>query len=163
MGKELIMFRKNLKDITVRAAHERARKYIEKSCEKGHAPSFFYLGMIHELGIGVTVDMEKAIEFYNISKDKKDPQAFFKLGIIAQERGDQENDYLLMRESAELGLLEGQHNLACYYMQKEEYTKALGWFLHAGKFDFYPSMINIGNIFMTGKGKIQGNPMAAYI
>ena len=141
---------------------ETARNYLTKSCEKGHSASFFYLGMIHELGIGGPVDKDKATEAYNKALERNDPQAIFKLAMIAQSQNDPEKHYLLMKQAAELGLLEAQHNLGCFYLEKQEINKAVAWFLNAGKLDFYPSMINLGSIFLTGKGKILSNPLTAY-
>lgn len=163
MGKELIMLKDTLKGIALRASQERAKKFLEICVEKDYAPAFYYLGMIYQEGISVEKDLEKAIKLFEKGREKNDPQATFKLAMIANGNEDKEQYYQLMKEAAEMGLLEAQHNLACYYLEKEQELKAFGWFLNAGKQDFYPSMINIGTIFLSGKGKILGNPLAAFI
>lgn len=119
--------------------------------------------MAYELGLGGDIDKEKAIEYYNISIQKEDPRGYFKLAMIAQENNEEENYYNLMKQAAELGLLEAQHNLACYYVEKNDITKAAGWFLNSARCGFFPSMVNIGTIFLKGKGDIGSDPVAAYI
>lgn len=163
MGKELLMLRNSIKGQAGKIAQETARKYLEKSCESGHIASFLYLGMAFELGVGGPVDLEKAKVNYEQAMEKGDPQAYFRLAIMSQENGEPDKYYLLMKSAAERGLLEAQHNLGCFYLEKNEITKAMGWFIHAGKFDFYPSMINIGSIFLNGRDPILTNPMAAFI
>ncbi|OMJ84321.1 hypothetical protein SteCoe_14607 [Stentor coeruleus] len=163
MGKELIMLKDTLKGLAGRASQERAKKFFEICVKNEYTPAYYYLGVIYQEGISVEKDLEKAVKLYEKGREYNDPQAVFKLAMIANGNGDKEQYYQLMKEAAEMGLMEAQHNLACYYLEKDEVVKALGWFLNAGKHDFYPSMINIGTIFLSGKGKILGNPLAAFI
>ena len=157
------MIRNKLQGVAGRRAQETARRYLESSCEQGHAASFLYLGMVHELGIGGPVNLEKAQENYNLSKDAGDPQGYFKLAQIAEAAGESEEYLRLMKGSAENGLLEGQHSLAVYYLSKDEVMKAMAWLLQAAKFDFYPSMVNLGSLFLLGRGPLLSNPLAALI
>lgn len=67
------------------------------------------------------------------------------------------------KKAAELGLREAQHNLADLYIQKEEIKAGFAWLLHVAKQDFLPSMVNVGTLFLYGRGEIAINPLAAYI
>jgi TPR repeat protein len=68
-----------------------------------------------------------------------------------------------MKKAAELGLPEAQHNLADYYKRQNDLLKAVAWFLKAAKNHFYPSVLNIGHIFLNGEGPVLSNPVAALI
>jgi uncharacterized protein len=163
MGKEIIMLRHNLKGLSGRIAQERARKYLEISVKKGHKASIFYLGMMHELGLGGVENKPRAVELYEQAKEALDPQAMFKLALLSKESGNTEKYYSLVKQAAEFGLLEAQHNLACFYLEQNDEVKAFAWFLSAARYDFYPSVVNVGTLFLQGKGRILSNPLAAYI
>ncbi len=59
-----------------------------------------------------------------------------------------------MKKSAELGLVDAQHNLGCIYNEgkivKKDQLKALAWFTHAGSGGFSASMYNAAKIFLEG-------------
>lgn len=163
MGKELIMLKENLKDFHARKAQEQARYFLSLSCEKNFAPAYFYLGLAHELGFGGPVNKSKALELYNQSKELGDPQAYFQLSKIEKASGNLESSMSLLKVAAEIGLLEAQHNLAVEYSEQGEELKSLAWFLNAAKYNFFPSMVNVGMIFLQGNKQILANPLAAYI
>ena len=163
LGKELFLMREKLKDLAGRKAQEQARHYLQISCDKGFPPSFYYLAQMHELGVGGPVNEEKAMEYYQRSKEFGDPQAYFVLSQRESKAGNEEKAFELLKESAELGLLEAQHNLAVKYTELNDDVKAMAWFLQAAKYNFFPSMINVGMIFLKGNKEVLANPMAAYI
>lgn len=163
LGKELFIMRDSLKDLQGQKAQEKARLFLKLSCDKGFPPSFFYLAQMYELGIGGPANQELADEFYEKSQVLGDPQAFFILSQKAEKAGDKEKSFEYLKESAELGLLEAQHNLAVKYSELNDNVKAMAWFLQAAKYNFFPSMVNAGMIFLRGNEEIMANPVAAYI
>ena len=163
LGKELLMMKENLKDLHARKAQEQARYFLDLSCEKNFAPAFFYLGLAHEQGFGGPVDKSKAFDLYNKSKELGDPQGYFQLSKFEKASGNLSSSLSLLKAAAEIGLLEAQHNLAVEYIEQGEELKALAWFLNAAKYNFFPSMVNVGMIFLKGNKQILPNPLAAYI
>lgn len=156
------MLRDKIEEKHLKNVSTLAKNYIEKSCEKGHLASYFYLGMIHENGIGCSKNIEEAVKFYNLAREVEDPQASFRLGLIEQEKGNKDKYYIYTKEAAELGLIEAQHNLGVYYLEEGQVTKGFAWLLNAAHLDFYPSIANVGLIFLNGRGEIQPNPYIAF-
>ena len=76
---------------------------------------------------------------------------------------ESENKFEYTKKAAELGLPEAQHNLGIMYFDLKKNKQGIAWQLQAAKQSFYPSMINIGTIFLFGKSEVLRNPMAAYI
>jgi TPR repeat protein len=163
MGKELLMLKDSLKDLTSRKAQEKARYFLSLSCSKNFAPAFYYLGLSYHFGFGGPADFNKALELYDQAKNFGDPQAFFQLSKIEKEVGNEEKEFELLKNAAEIGLLEAQHNLGVFYSARGEDLKALAWFLNAAQYNFFPSMVNVGSIFLKGNKVVLANPMAAYI
>ncbi len=45
--------------------YQAARELMEPLARRGHAEALFRMGIIYERGLGVTIDMEIAEQFYN--------------------------------------------------------------------------------------------------
>jgi len=161
MARELIKIRSQMKAYSRNQAEQTAFGYLKKAVELKHTPAYFYMGLAYEEGIGVEPNMEEAIEYYSYAASENDPQAYFKLAQLKKE--DAELNFKYTKKAAELGLLEAQHNLGVSYLEKGEVKRGFAWQLEAAKHDFYPSVVNIGCIFLYGKGEILSNPLAAYI
>jgi TPR repeat protein len=58
-----------------------ARQYITRAAELGHVPAYFYMGWIHEFGIDTDPNREEAGDWYALSANNRDPQAYFKLAL----------------------------------------------------------------------------------
>lgn len=107
--------------------------------------SFYYLGELSEKGdVPGGIDLKFALECYLIAAAYDNPSAFFKLskfhkeGIVCEK--DLKLEFHYMKKSAEMGLLDAQHNLGVMYKEgrliKKNDKKALAWFTHAGTFGF---------------------------
>lgn len=132
-----------------------------RASEAGHKHAHAYMGLIHEEGVGTTKDSTAALEYYQKAAAAGDPSGLFELAKRC--KNDKEKHFSLMKEAAELGLPEAQHNLGLLYLEKQKSKTGIAWTLQAAKQNFYPSMVNIGMIFLNGKSEVLANPMAAYI
>ncbi|CAG9324546.1 unnamed protein product [Blepharisma stoltei] len=163
MGKELMKINKKANPSTQKQMEVLSRQYLSECAASSYAPSYYYFGMAHEQGIGGPVNKQQAEGWIARAANEDDPKAFFKLSQWYLVKEDKEMYFKYMKLAAELGLNEAQHNLGVYYNEQGDIRKAVAWFYQAAKNAFYPSIINLGIIFLNGRGEFAANPLIAYI
>lgn len=81
-------------------------RLLEKSASKGRYCSYWHLGMMNFLGIGVEKNMDKCLEFLSLGAEGNDPMSLLYLGKIYYHGEDVNKDYaraldLLLRANAQ--------------------------------------------------------------
>jgi len=119
--------------------YKEALKWFAKSAGAHNFRGQYYMGVMHEYGLGTELDYAKAIEWYSRAAEQNDAQALYNLGLMqAYGRGIDQNfqkAYLLFERAASQ-----DYGPACYYMGvmfthghgvPVDYSAALVWFERA--------------------------------
>jgi uncharacterized protein len=102
---------------------QRARRYFEVACDKGHMSSCYDLAVLYEHGQGMPTDPERAHELYEraCTADEADAVACNNLAVLYAEGRTVEQDDARAAElygrSCELGSMLGCRNLARLHLQ----------------------------------------------
>ncbi len=94
--------------------------YLQKAANQGNALAQYHVGLCYHKGKGVDKDSEKALAFFNLSADQKEPRAFHGLGLCATDPTVASVWYFI---GAEKGDLECLNSLAGCYMRGEGVQK----------------------------------------
>jgi TPR repeat protein len=115
---------------------DKAKEWYSKATEFSHGPSFFRLGRLFELGLGVKQDYKKAIELYNQSAMTDNNDALNALGNIYQQGYGIESDkgkaLGYYTNAAENGDSKAQFTLGTFYenggILRKDLLEALRWY-----------------------------------
>lgn len=98
-----------------RGDYARAIEIYEKLVKEGDTYSLVMLGNIHARGIGKSVDLVKAEEFFNRAISLGVPEAHFQIANVWYDRGDMPRYFLAIQQAARMDLLVAQFYLGrCY-------------------------------------------------
>jgi TPR repeat protein len=137
-------------------AFKKAMPYIEQCALSGMYECNFYLGFIHERGLSVTPDIEKAKYYYEIAMNggEKKGLALNNLGWYYKTKGETDKSLEYFQRSSELGCSYGSLNLAEYYnFTKSDYTTAINLYKKAILQNHVNgnAAVNLGDIYYLGK------------
>ncbi|KAI8882326.1 HCP-like protein [Backusella circina FSU 941] len=113
-----------------------AKEWYSKSVKRSHGPSFFRLGRLFDLGIGVKQDYKKAIELYNQSTMSDNTDALCALGSIYQHgkgvKPSLSTSFDYYKKAAERGDRKAQFILGTMYekgrVEDRNFLEAVKWF-----------------------------------
>lgn len=92
---------------------------IKDSASKNDADALFFLGICYEQGWGVDKDEKESIKYFLQSADLENPAAQYKMSIILAEGRNvpqnAEESILMLKKSANKGLVDAQFRLATLY------------------------------------------------
>ena len=130
--------------------YSKAKEYFELSAEKENISAFIHLGIIYLLGKGVVPDYQKSYEYFQKAADKENAQSFYYLGMLF-ENGFGVN--INIQKTIEFY----QQSAAMYYNTIKVYDNQDPddiFFVeeYENNFFFYPSINNLGLIYLTELG-----------
>lgn len=119
-----------------RKDYSQAKYWFEKATAKGSAVGTFSLAYIYEYGLGVELDINKAIELYEKSANGGYVNAMFNLGLIylngTKTKGDPTKSKFWFRKAAEMGDAEAMVYLGESYLigdsVMQNHDEAIFWF-----------------------------------
>jgi len=142
--------------------YEKAYKNYEKATHQGNAEALYRLGYLHEAGLGVDQNIEKAADYYLKSADLGHDKAayhvgmWFKLGKIGNAK-----DYIkalqMFTKATNLGNIDAANSLAVLLQQggsgvDKDYDSASQWFIYAANKGNTEAMFNLGLMYECGTG-----------
>lgn len=100
--------------------------YIQKAAAQGYDMAIYNLGLDYLYGIGVAKDLDKALSYFKQAAMSGVAQAqyFYAAGIIDDSVTTDQGVFWLQK-SADQGYVPANSMLARYYINKEDYEKAL--------------------------------------
>lgn len=91
-------------------------EYLKQSCQQGGGQSCGTLGYIYENGLGVSVNVKLAIEFYTKSCDLRGAFGCVNVGAIYAKIKDYKNANVFFQRACELRNADGCFNLGVSYL-----------------------------------------------
>ncbi|MDP2137594.1 MAG: LysM peptidoglycan-binding domain-containing protein [Candidatus Didemnitutus sp.] len=134
--------------------------WYERAAGRGFAPAQFNLGLVHELGRGVAVDLRQAFRYYLLAAEQGFIPAQFNTGnMYATGRGVGQDLFeanIWFKQAAEKGLAEAQFNLGLAYeagrgIRRDE-EQAVRWYKAAAEQGFVAAQFNLGMMVEDGRG-----------
>lgn len=116
-------------------------------------------------------DIKEALKWYRIAAKAKNPQALFRMGVFYLDgmgpiEKDPKKAAEYFYESAKLGYVQAQYNLACLFSEGRGLMKddaaALFWYLQAAKQGDPASARTIGIFYLDGRGVSRSITKAEY-
>ncbi len=140
-----------------------------KAAERGDAAAQFHLGLMYDLGDGVTEDNDVAMHWYQKAAEQGEVRAQVNLGSM-YERGDGvSQDYVAAfnwyKKAAELGFAMAQYNVGLMYDLgrgvPEDKFMAVHWYQNSARQGDFIAQWNLAVKFYNGEG-IAENKVQAY-
>ena len=137
-------------------------KNLHEQAEKSHVPSQYRLGKMYEQGEGVEQDFQKAMYWYREATEQRHTFAKFKMGLLYEQRGEEEQAEHWYIQATEKGLPLAQNNLAGIYLNKRNIKKAIHWLKQAAEQEFSAAQANLAQLYENTKGEEQDFQKAMY-
>ena len=136
----------------------------------GDSSALNLLGMMYELGKGVSQNAEKSVALYRQAADEGNLYAQFNRGVSYDTGNGTPQNYRQAvkwyQRAAEQGASFAQFNLAIMYEQgrgaHKSYKKAAHWYNKAAKQGYREAQNNLGYLYESGQG-VEKNLVAAYV
>ena len=138
--------------------YKEAFTIAEAAAKKGDARAMAMLGVLYQKGLGVTADLNKAVDWYADAAEKDNLGAQYSLGEIylSGELGepDTERGRYWMLKAAGQGKPEAQHRLGLMFAAETppDWDKAADWFRKAAEQGYADSQYNLGVLYAEGRG-----------
>jgi TPR repeat protein len=135
-----------------------ARNLAEAAAKEGDARAMAMLGLLYQKGLGVTADLNKAVDWYAEAAEKNDVGAQYSLAEIYLngELGEADTDRgrYWLGKAASQGKVEAQHRLGLLAAGETppDWPEAAEWFRKAAEQGFADSQYNLGVLYTEGKG-----------
>jgi TPR repeat protein len=128
-------------DAMTRGDHAGAIQLLGPLAEQGHMDAQYYLGLIHDKGLGVPVDYDEAVKWYLKAAAQGAAYAQNNLGVMyAMGQGvpqDYQEAFKWYKKAAEQGDAIAQNNLGALYEEghgvAQDYQEALVWYQKAAR------------------------------
>ena len=158
----------NLKD------YRRALSYFTQAAEKGHTPSYYYMGYIFFWGLGTEIDYAKAVEYYTKATQQlhvgiEQSSALNNLAVCYHDGlGVDVNRELALKlymDAAKEGNASAQCNLGHYYFThaaNQDYQKAIEWYTKAADQNVTAAQEQLGFMYYNGIGVEKDEQKALY-
>ena len=136
----------------------------------GNSSALNLLGMMYELGKGVSQNAEKSVVLYRQAADMGDLYAQYNLGVSYDTGSGTPQNYrqavIWYQRAAEQGASFAQFNLAIMYEQgrgaHRSYQKAAHWYNKAAKQGYTKAQNNLGYLYESGQG-VKKSLVTAYV
>lgn len=154
----------------MRGDYATAIKLFNREANAGDAYAQYYLGMINELGQGVSKNTTRALYWYRKAAEQKHLAAMYNLAGFYFSGIEMPQNYQrafeLYLDAAKLGLSEAQNRVGYmyhmgYYAQKND-REAFRWFLSSAKQGNRLSQNNVAYFYQHGLG-VPKNLEKAYL
>ena len=142
---------------------EEAFYWLGKSSAQGVAAAHGQLGLCYERGIGIEVNLDQAIFYYQMGAEKSDPASLYHLAhCYYTGLGVDKNEAVAVEyytKSAEKGHPPAQNNLGyCYFAGSgaaQNYPLALKWYRISAEHGYAQAQFNLGFCYEQGYGTTQ--------
>ncbi len=126
----------------------------------GNSKAQCALGAIYDLGIGVTKDYKKAINWYTKAAEQGIAEAQHNLGAMYHKGRGVFKDYKKAvnwyTKAAEQGITESQFNLGFMYQKGKgvikNYKEAFNWYIKAAEHGNTNAQVGLAGMYLYGKG-----------
>jgi TPR repeat protein len=141
---------------------------LKQKAEQGDVRAQCNLGWCYSIGEGISVDLEKALDWTRKAAEQGEAQAQFNLGYFYDEGLGVGQDYKKAvqwkRLAAEQGHADAQCSLGFYYMNGQgvprDAKEAVKWFLLAAQQGNAIAQFNLSQCYESGNGVLQDNKEA---
>ncbi|MFT4719643.1 MAG: TPR repeat protein [Candidatus Azotimanducaceae bacterium] len=135
----------------------------QRTAQQGDPVAQTNLGVMYEMGQGVTQNEPEAVVWYRKAADQGYAKAQYYLGINYRDGiGVTQNNTEAMkwyRKATDQGYAPAQHNLAFMYESgkgvTQNYTEAVKWYRKAADQDYAEAQTNLGVMYEMGRGVTQ--------
>jgi len=149
-------------------SYDDAIRLYQLAADRGLASAQFNLGLLSELGRGVSPDVAIAFKFYlKAAKNGFAPAQFNVGNMLANGIGTGQDLFeamLWFRQAAERGLPEAQYNVGLAYEQgrgvRQNESLALEWYRTAAGHGYARAQFNLASMLIDGRGS-PPNPTSA--
>lgn len=146
-----------------------ALEYIETAFKQGRPSGAYYMAYLYEEGIGVSQDINQAMELYQGVIEMKELSCYdaylvdaarTRIGILYVEGQGISQDYDKALSNFKVSAKKG-YAVAQYYMGQmyengygvdKDYETAYDWYLKAAKQDYAPALNQLGYLYYKGNG-----------
>jgi len=142
-------------------------EWIRKAAEKNSPDAQFYLGVIYENGIGVSVDKNAAEEWYVKAAQQDYIDAQYNLGVLYESSNNPaevKKAQVWYQKAADKGDVSAMLNLGSLYNNgkgvEQDYSKAFYWYNEAAKAGDPKALYNLGQLYHLGHGVKQSDTEA---
>jgi len=135
----------------------KAFEWFMVAAKQHHTESEYYVGLYHQNGKGVLVDIDQAVYWFEKAALKKDKNALYHLAmiLIKQEPKDYQNIAKLLESASQLGHPHAQYNLAVMYQKgdgvEQNLDKAFYWYEKAANSNLAIAQYNLGMMYFEGR------------
>src|SRR6185503_16870082 len=146
-----------------------ARDIAEAAANNGDARAMAMLGLFYQKGLGVTADLNKAVDWYAKAADKNEVDAQYSLAEIYLNgdlgEADMERGRYWLLKAAEQGKPEAEHRLGLLAASEAtpDWVAAADWFAQAAAQDYVDSQYNLGVLYAEGRGVEQNKIKAGQL
>ncbi|MBQ7586057.1 MAG: sel1 repeat family protein [Desulfovibrionaceae bacterium] len=138
----------------------KAREIWQKMADSGDAYAMNNLGILYDRGLGVTVDLGRALFWFAKSANEGNPQGMSNYGwMLDQGRGIAPNPVDAARwydKSARMGQAEAQYNLGLMYERgrgvPKDLSSAAAWYSQAASQQQTEALARLGHFYRVGSG-----------
>lgn len=131
--------------------YERAYELFLKLEYLGDDESYYYLGMMNELGLGTPVNKKQAIDFYRKGASLSENECLYALGKIEMNQGNVNDsvEYLSDSEDPRAYYLLGE-----YYRKNNDFFKAYTFYKKGSVFFHKECLYKLGYCYQYGSGTV---------
>jgi uncharacterized protein len=135
-----------------------ARNIAEAAAKNGDARAMAMLGLFYQKGLGVTADLNKAVDWYAQAAEKNEVDAQYSLAEIYLDgelgEADAERGRYWLLKAAGQGKPKAEHRLGLLAASETppDWVEAADWFAKAAAQDYVDSQYNLGVLYAEGKG-----------
>jgi hypothetical protein len=150
--------------------YQEAKTLAEAAAANGDGPAHTLLGQMYEQGLGVPLDLSKAVEHYAKGAALGDVHSQFSLGVLlAEGRGIKENK----KQAADFFELAAAknhavaiYNLSLIYVEgfsrPQDFEKAAQLMEQAANLDYAPAQYDLAAFYKEGRGVPRDEAKVAY-
>ncbi|MBS7827784.1 SEL1-like repeat protein [Wohlfahrtiimonas chitiniclastica] len=148
--------------------YQKARDWFIKATEFQRNPIADYgLAYMYEVGLGVPVDLNQALKYYQNAADENFPLAYERLGNLYLQENDRtriSEALLLFQRAANEDMPSAQYKLGYLYEEglgtKQDYETAQFWYQKAANNQFPLAEVALGRLYEHGFGVEKDNRRA---
>ncbi|MDR3261108.1 MAG: hypothetical protein LBT78_04660 [Tannerella sp.] len=124
---------------------------LPEAANTGNAEWQYILGNMYRHGFGVTIDRDRAIEYYKVAARQDYPQALYALYELFSEQEQPEEAMEWLIRAANRGYPKAAFGLGVYYIDQEKDKDGYDWLLKAVHRNYSPALRRLGAFYMDGK------------
>lgn len=172
---------KKAQQLLDKKSFEKAFEYFNLATSHNNALAYYYLGIMHELGMGIPKDIEAANTYFEIASESHIGLAHWSLARNLLSEGntvlswaelnstEQELYLKHMQEAALLNVNQAKYAMGMYYLYDEKILPkqernylAYDWFVNAAKDGNVEAYLKLAEMHCKGAGTLVSHQEASY-